>query len=265
MKTRLVRVRRAAPVRRIAALFFLTLAALLWLTARRGDPVQAILSARDAERTTSDVVFSELSLHAVRTAVCDSEAAARVEAARYAPRGAAGYALHREVWHVLAAGYETAEEADAVRDNLRAQEGMSCDTVSLVCGRVRVRVTATAEQTEALVGCERALRESAALVASLSRAIDKGEAAVPQALGVLKEQRAALEEARARLAAAAGEAADAKVVSPLLSLAETAEKGLKSLTAEQAALPDILFSGRMKALFLSMRVGEIDYLASLGG
>ena len=265
MKTRLVRVRRRAPVRRAAALFFLTLAAMAWFTARRGDPVRAILSERDAGRVTTDVVFPGLALHAVRTAVCDSEAAARVEAARYAPRGAAGYVLHREVWHVLAAGYETAEEADAVRDNLRENEGMNCDTVSLVCGPVRVRATATAAQTDALVSCEKAIRESAALVASLSRAVDKGETAVPQAIGVLKAQREALDEARARLKAATGETADARVVAPLLNLAEEAEKGLKSLTGEQATLPDVLFSGRMKALFLSMRANEIDYMASLGG
>ena len=265
MKTRLVRVRRTAPARRAAALLILALAALFVLTARRGDPVRAILSARDAERVTTEVAFEALSLHAVRTAVCDSEAAARVEAARYAPRGAAGYVLHREVWHVLAAGYESAGEADAVRDNLRDREGMSCDTVSLVCGRVRLRVTATAAQTQALVACERALRESAVLAAALSRSVDKGETAVSQAIGALKAQLGALEEARSKLAAAVGEAADARVVGPLLALAEAAEAGLKRLTGEQATLPDVLFSGRMKALFLAMRAGEIDYLASLGG
>ncbi len=159
MKTRMVRVRRVEPVRRAAALFLLALGAFVWLTARRGDPVAAILSARDAERTAAQVVFDPLALHAVRTAVCDSEAAARVEAARYASRGAAGFILRREVWHVLAAGYDTAEEADAVRDGLREKEGMSCDTVSLVCGPARLRVTATAEQTAALTGCEAALRD----------------------------------------------------------------------------------------------------------
>ena len=265
MKTRMVRVRRAEPVRRAAALFLLALGAFVWLTARRGDPVAAILSARDAERTAAQVVFDPLALHAVRTAVCDSEAAARVEAARYASRGAAGFILRREVWHVLAAGYDTAEEADAVRDGLREKEGMSCDTVSLVCGPARLRVTATAEQTAALTGCEAALRESAALVASLSRAVDRGEASVSQAAAVLEAQRAALEEARSRLAVAAGEAADPRVVSPLLALAARAERGLSGLTGERAALPAALFSGRMKALFLSLRTEEIDYLASLGG
>lgn len=265
MKTRLVRVRRAAPARRAAALLVLTLSAFGWLLLRRGDPVTALLSARDAERMTSDVVFSELALYAVRTAVCDSEAAARVEAARYVPRGAAGYVLHREVWHVLAAGYGTAEEAERVRDSLRAEEGMSCDTVSLVCDRVRVRVTATAEQTAALAECEKTLRESAALVASLSRAVDRAETPVSQAIGALKTQRENLEAARVRLAQAVGDAPDALVCAPLLELAAEGVRGLDSLTVDHATLPDVLFSGRMKALFLALRVAEIDYMASLGG
>ena len=92
------------------------LAAFVFFIARRGDPVEAILSARDAERVRTDVVFEGVELHAVRTAVCDSEQAARVEAARFVPRGAAGYVLHRETWHVLCSGYETAEDAAAVRD-----------------------------------------------------------------------------------------------------------------------------------------------------
>ena len=265
MKTRMVRVRRAAPVRRLTALLVLALAAFLWVSLRRGDPVAAILSARDAERVTSDVVFQALSLHAVRTAVCDSEEAARVEAARYAPRGAAGYVLRREEWHVLAAGYDTAEEADAVRGRLRAEEGMTCDTVSLVCGPVRIRVTATAEQTAALTGCEKALRETAGLTAALSRAVDGGDTAVSQAIGALKAQRAALEEARTRLVSAAGEAPDDRVCGPLLAMAAEAVNKLDHLTGAQATLPAVLFSGRMKALFLALRVAQIDYLAALGG
>jgi len=261
----MVRVRRAAPARRIVALLVLTLAAFLWLSLRRGDPVDAILSARDAERTRVGVTFDALELHAVRTAVCDSEEAARVEAARYMPRGAAGYVLRREAWHVLACGYETAAEAERVRDHLREAEGMTCDAVSLVCEPVRLRVTATAEQTEALTACEEKLRGTATLVGALSGAIDRGDASVSQALGVLKSQREQLCAARKRLESAAGERIDAVVCGPLAAMARQAEEGLDALTGDGSMLPDTLFSGRMKALFLALRVAEIEYLSRLGG
>ncbi len=265
MHTRMVRLRRGKPVRRMAALFGLTLAAFLFVIIRRGDPVEAILSEWDAGRVRSDVVLPGLELHAVRTAACASEEAARVEAARYVPRGAAGYVLHRETWHVLCAGYETAEDAAAVRDRLREAESMSCDTVSLVCEPVRIRVTATAAQTETLTACEAKLRETVALIGALSYAIDRGETSVSQAVGVLRSQKQALSEARGRFLTAAGSPLDGVVCGPLSDLAGAAEKGLEKLTAEEAALPATLFSGRMKALFLSLRVGQIDYLAGLGG
>ena len=251
MHTRMVRLRRGKPVRRMAALFGLTLAVFLFVIARRGDPVEAILSERDAGR--------------VRTAACASEESARVEAARYVPRGAAGYVLHRETWHVLCSGYETAEDAAAVRDHLREAEGMSCDTVSLVCDEVRIRVTATPAQTEALTACEAKLRETVELIGALSYAIDRGDTAVSQAIGVLRSQKEALSEARSRFMTAAGANLDGAVCAPLCDLAETAGKGLEKLTGEAATLPDVLFSGRMKALFLALRVGQIGYLAGLGG
>ena len=265
MKTRMVRVRRRQPARRVVLLLALTLAAFVYLAARRGDPVRAILDAQSAQRVRTDVVFDGLALHAVRTAACDSEEAARVEAARYVSRGAAGYVLRREVWHVLAAGYETAAEAEAVRNSLRESEGMNCDTVSLICGPVRLRVTATPEQTAALAACEDKLRETVALIGSLSYAIDRGDAAVPQAIGVLKAQAEAMAAARDKLDSATGGTPDPAVCAPLLALAKNAEKGLEKLTGENATLPDVLFSGRMKALFLALRAGQIDYLANLGG
>ncbi|MBO4297900.1 MAG: hypothetical protein J5998_03800 [Clostridia bacterium] len=267
MRKRMVRVRRRPPAKRMAALFALTLAAFLYMTLRRGDPVEAILSARDAERVRTDVVFEGIELHAVRTAACNSQETARVEAARYAPRGAAGYVLRRETWHVLCAGYETAGDAAAVRDRLREEEGMACDTVSLVCGSVRLRVTATAEQTAALVACEKKLRETVALIGALSYSLDGGDTAVPQLLGVLRSQREALSAARVRFleTAGGGEGLDDAVCRPLIDIAEAAEKGLDTLTGEASSLSQTLFSGRMKALFLALRVRQIEYLASLGG
>ncbi len=50
-----------------------------------------------------------------------------------------------------------------------------------------------------------------------------------------------------------------------LELAAEGVRGLDSLTVDHATLPDVLFSGRMKALFLALRVAETDYMASLGG
>ncbi len=265
MRTRKVRVRRQVPAGRIVLLLSAALAAFLYISLLRGDPVEAILNARDAERIRTEVVLPALALHAVRTATCDSEEAARVEAARYVPRGAAGFVLHRETWHVLAAGYESEEEAIRVRDHLREVENIPCDTVSLVCGSVTVRVTATAGQTDALVTCERTLRETVTLIGALSYAVDRGDASVSHAVGSLKKQCEALRKACVLFEAGAGESPDSAVCRPLAAICEEAARKIDILTEDASALTTVQFSGRMKAIFLQLRISQIEFLAALGG
>ena len=266
MRTRMVRVRRRGkPVKRMIVLFALTLAAYLFVSFRQGDPVAAVIGAKESGRARTQVVFGALELHAVRTAACDSEESARVEAARYIPRGAAGYIHKDETWHIFCAGYERETDARKVCGQLNETEKMNCDTISMISSAVTLNVTATKEQTEALIACDSALRTTVTLIGSLSYALDSGDASVSQAISVLTEQRDAMNGALRHFSAATGEVFDGVVCAPLVSLMLEASEGMDYLLKDCAELPAVLFSGRMKHLFLQLRIGQIDYLASLGG
>ena len=184
--TRMVRVRRRRPaVRRAVILLLITLCAYLYMIALRGDPVQAILDARDEERVRREVALDGLEIHAVRTAVCDSAETARVEAARYIPRGAAGYMLQEETWHILCAGYETEAQAKTVRDRLRAEENIACDVLGLVAEKVSVYVTAAPSQIDALIASKPriVLMNKAAAGRALAGRGRRGNAALSDHIG----------------------------------------------------------------------------------
>lgn len=264
VKTRMVRVRRRRPaVRRAVVLLLITLCAYLYMFALRGDPVQAILDARDEERVRREVSFDSLEIHAVRTAVCDSEETARVEAARYIPRGAAGYMLQEETWHILCAGYETEAQAKTVRDRLRAEENIACDVLGLVADKVSIYVTAAPSQIDALIACERRLRETETLLGALSLAADDGETPRSQIASAIEEAASLLDGALSDFKAAAGEG-DETVCAPLQDMAGYAVTVLEKLAGEYGALGDTLFSGRVKDAFIRLRVAHIFWLDSLG-
>lgn len=264
MKTRKVRVRRGLSVGAALGWMLLTLAAWAALVLLRGDPVQAVLEARDERRVRERVDMEALAVYAVRTASCDSQQAARSEAARLSARGAAGYILAGETQHVLCAGYETQTQAESVRDRLREEEGMACDVVGLVSSGVSFYVTATPSQIEALTECEGRLRAAEGLLGALPLALDGGESSRAQVLDALMEEQRRLEAAASALENAVGSGEEA-VCGPLLELSGEAIEDLWSLRADSGALPDMLFSGRLKEAFLRLRIGHIDWLETLGG
>ncbi len=263
MKTRMVRVRRRRPaVRRAVLLLLAALCAYLYMMASGEDPVQAILDARNEARVRREVVFEGLELHAVRTAVCDSEETARVEAARYIPRGAAGYMLRAETWHILCAGYETEAQAKTVRDRLRTEENIACDVLGLVAEKASVYVTAAPTQIDALIACERRLRETETLLGALSLTVDDGETPRAQIVSAIGEAASLLDGALTDFKAAVGEG-DEAVCAPLQDMAEYAVTVMGKLTDDYGALGDTLFSGRVKDSFIRLRVAHTFWLDSL--
>lgn len=264
VKTRMVRVRRRLPVRRVLCLMALTCAAYVGLVAFHGDPVQAVLDRREEQRVRQSVSFEDMQLYAVRTAVCNSQQAARIEAARHIPRGAAGYVLHQEMWHVLCAGYETETQAEGVSSRLSGEEDMACDVLGLIAEGVSFYVTATPTQADALVSCESRLREAEALCAAVSLSLDSGESGRAQVLAALREESELLKKAVSSLEKAAGEE-DHAVCTPLVDLSRNALDILDRLCVQSGELSDVLFSGRLKEAFLHLKIDHILWLETLGG
>lgn len=264
MKIRMVRVRRRLPIGRVLLLMAATCAAYACLMLLRGDPVQEMLDRQQEKRVRQSVSFEGMQLYAVRTAVCNSQQTARIEAARYIARGAAGYVMHRDMWHVLCAGYETQVQAESVCSRLSGEEDMACDVLGLIADGVSFYLTATPTQADALISCEERLRETEVLLGAISLSLDGGEIGRGQVTAALDEQSGLLKQAASELEQAAGEE-DHAVCAPLIELADKALDRLDALCEAGDELKDVLFSGRLKEAFLHLRIEHILWLETLGG
>ena len=155
------------------------------------------------------------------------------------------------------------ELAASLRDRLRAEENIACDVLGLVAEKVSVYVTAAPSQIDALIACERRLRETETLLGALSLAVDDGETPRSQIISAVEEAASLLESALSDFRAAAGEG-DETVCAPLQDMAGYAVTVLEKLGGEYSALGDTLFSGRVKDAFIRLRVAHIFWLDSLG-
>lgn len=187
MRTRLVRVRRRTKTTPWV-LMFLMIAMAMYIRVSLLD--YAKMQAKEAsagagERVTREIELKEAEIHLVSFGGYDTQERARIEAARYVPRGAAGYILDDERLEVIGAGYASREDAERVCAQLAAEEGITCRVISLESPEVTLRMTAGKEQIGAFVRGEAVLRETAAALGQLAFSVDRGEAGSEQAAAVV--------------------------------------------------------------------------------
>jgi len=262
MRTRLVRVRRR-PRAMYWAVVFLALSMAAYI--RVSVPVLRLYekggegAKEPGERVTEEISVDALGIYLVSFGGYDVMNSAKVEAARYVPRGAAGYVLKREKLYVIGAGYAQKAEAEKACVFLAAQEGMACAVIELYSPEVRMRVTAGSGQIEAFLSAEKALRQTAQTMGQLSFAIDRGEATLAQAQQVVKTQLQKLEAARDALSRIAG-----GTESGLF-------QGMDSLLGEMIGQTGLMLeekkamglSGKLKYCHIDMTVREIEMMNAL--
>lgn len=263
-----VYVRRRFP--RPAVLLLLFIALLLVAFVRYARPAihRLALDLDQApvasERITRDVGFDALSLYLVELKRSDQADAARVEAARYVPRGAAGYVLKDgEACCVIGAGFSDKADAERVAAQLKQDEAIDARIHVLTGEAALLRVTATEAQLKALVEGEGALRALTPALAAHALALDRGmvePAGLRAALSIEAEQAGAN---LARLKKAAGEAPNA-VAAGLIERLAALEDACRRLSADSGDSALIL-SSRLKYAFIDLRAGHIEFLQELTG
>ncbi len=263
MRTRLVRVRRKPRGMRWAV-FFLMLAMAAYI----GAAMPALRKMQAAQtgasmggRVTRQISLKALEIHMVSFGEYDTAHAARVEAARYVPRGAAGYVMREDGLHVIGAGYSSAEEADRVCAQLAAEEGLECRTVSRSVDGVTLRMTAGSEQIAAFLEGEEALRSCADTLGKLSFSIDRGEANASQAAEVIAAQYEKLNDARKKLEELTADDENQLFAGLQEMIGDIAER-LKTLSRETGAMA---LSSGLKYAHVEFRLREIEFMNALGG
>jgi len=220
--------------------------------------------AKSAPRVTEDIRFEELRLYAIEFGTYETIEAARVEAARYVQRGAAGYVYASSgEYRVLGAGYASREEADKVLGQLADGEGIAARVTEVSAQPVLLRVTASQAQIEALREAEETLREATEQMGAASFAIDKGEVSYAEAAYRIEMLSGRVAASRENLNAQAGAHPNA-VVTGLSGAMEAFEYGARDATADpqQAALA---FSSKLKYSYLNTRIAHISFLNALNG
>ncbi len=214
------------------------------------------------EQVTQEVSFGAMELHLVALAQQEDPTQARIEAARYAPRGAAGYLLERDgLYQVVGNGYATREEADRVVQNLAEEEGIAAHVLSCAGAGALLRVTATPDQQSALAEGEALARRLEEELRGHALALDRGERQVPVVRAALSLCAQEAEQAGARLSRAAGETPN-PVAGGVIQLLEQLAQDCGQLAQEEQDTP-LTFSSRLKYAYLSAALAHIDFLNSL--
>ena len=263
MRTRMVRVRRR-PKGMIWAVAFLALSMALYIRvsvpALRDMQAEADDAPEKGERVTREITIGGLEIHLVSFGGYELRNEAKVEAARYVSRGAAGYVLDSDRLYVIGAGYEEREAAEKVCVQLMASEGMSCAVVSLNAAPVSMRMTAGSEQIEAFLAAEELLRDTAIALGHLAVSIDRGDATAKQAAEVVRTHLTKTEAAQNRLDALQGGTKQPlfEQISELLGdMAGQMEEMLKETKA-------MALSSRLKYCHVDIMVREIELMNGLG-
>lgn len=263
MRTRLVRVRRRSGTV-VRAVVFLAAAAAVYIRVslpalnRMEEAATGALSR--GERTTQEIAIAPLEAHLISFGGFEEMSGARVEAARYVSRGAAGYVLTGEEMQVIGAAYDSEAAAERVCAQLKAAEGMDCTVISVNSPEVILRMTADSGQIAAFTEAEKTLRTAADALGMLAFSIDRGEADAHQAGMVIETQLDKAENALHALQAQPGKSGG--LYTELTQLMTDLCGQMEQMLSETSGM---ILSSRLKYAQVDFRVREIDMMNDIIG
>ena len=263
MKTmQICTVRRPAQLKAAAAALCAALI-LSAFTARGGRSGTEVRTAQGGEVVTQEYTVPAQALHMISFGAYEEESAARVEAARYVGRGTAGYIYPVDRLYVVAAGYDSREDAERVAEQIESSEGIVCQVLSVRSEPVSLQMTGTQRQIQTLVSSDATLRQALGDLQQLSFVLDSGEADYLEVSRRLEDaiDQTALAASQLRGDyALSGDAIGAGYLRLLNGLASSIRQFLTS-----GAETTLAFSSRIKYACIDNRLAYIDFLNGLTG
>ena len=220
----------------------------------------AVASMPAGERVTKEVAFAPLEVHCVQFGSFEDDSNARIEAARYVGRGAAGYVYaDGENFRVLGAGYSQKSDAERVAKRIAEEEDIDCVVFSRAAEEVKMRITAGEKQIEAILAADEALRTQVEQFGELAFKIDRGELTGEAVRTIIAVQASQVRDVRDALRAIPGEN---PVFTGLTGQVELLSATLELLSYKNPET-DLSLSGKIKYNYISARLGYIDFLRGL--
>ena len=256
-----VRVRRSG--RRRACLLLLAGALLLYGASFLARP-SAAPKVRGGVRVTREEELAARVFYPVVLTETSDPLLARIESARYAPRGAAGYVwTSGGLYRAVAALYTQEDEAARAAENLLRQAQIPCSSAQMRAPGLLLRLTATEEQAAALTAADAILPEAVERLGVLAMTIDDGLTDAAQAQAALSTEAARLEEARTRLEEGFAGAKGA-VPQGLDALLRDTSAELSALSSEDGKARLVL-SGQVRCCQAALAERFCAYRAALAG
>ena len=255
-----VRVRRDHPYAPAWTLVMLLAALTMYLvTEGMSSPGQQAVSA-PVEQVTWEL--DPLSVSLIVLSRAGDEAAARIEAARYVARGAAGYILPgSSEYLIIGAAYDSADEAAKVMKKLEDEEKLSASIATREAQGLTVRLTGSRVQVDALIGAEKALRDATGQLGEAAFSLDAGTLQLSGAREALLAARAEAKKARETLQKAAGSGPN-QASEGLVQLLLRLEDACSTMLFDAQTSP-LFFSSQMKYNHIDLRLSHIDYINRL--
>ncbi len=254
-----VRVRRDHPYAPAWTLVMLLTALTLYLITEGARAPNPRAVSAPVEQVSCQLEPLDLNLLVLSRA--RDEASARIEAARYMPRGAAGYILPGTgEYLIVGAGYDSADEAARVMQKLE-EEHLTASLAARGSPGLSLRLTGTRAQTDALLNAERALRAQTAVLGETAFSLDAGAIQIAGAREALLSARADARKAREALEQAAGAAVN-PAAQGLLSLLFSLEDSATTMLFDNQPSP-LFFSSQMKYNYIDLRLRHIDFINRL--
>ena len=256
-----VRVRRERPTAlALAVALCLTMLVVYVLTLDVKGP-EVVESMAAAPRVTKEIALDGLSGWAVSMATCESPEAARMQAAAWVSRGAAGCVRQLDgAWRALGALYDSRKEAERVAKRLSAEEGIPAEAIPLEAKGLTLRVTAPSAQIEAVAGADALLRQQGARLGEAALQLDRGELTpdAARALCALAATEAGRQaEALAAIPGATENRLCAALIGLLRDMADMQRTAADATRADTAAL-----SGMLRCARIEWFLGQREMMAS---
>lgn len=173
---RTIRVRRERPTAvswAIALAITMLIVYLLTLDVGRNVVVESVSAA---PRITREVSVDKQEMYIISMCKCNSAAEARMQAAGFTARGAAGYAYEADDgWHVLGAAYDREKDAKRIAQRLKDDEGIEATVLTIGADSVAMRITAPETQIEAIINADQIMRDQTFQLGDMALQLDRGE------------------------------------------------------------------------------------------
>lgn len=214
-------------------------------------------------RVTRQIDFQPVTVYFADLGAYPDEWQARVAAAQYANRGAAGV-VHEEAdgFHILGAGYELEADAGRIAERLGTQLEISAGVISLSGPGVSLRVTAQEDDAEAVAQADSALRTQLAQLNAIALQVDRGEISFASARTLVRVAASEARKAGKRLQEIAGWQQLSVCVS-LVNQLSALEDNLAAVTRDR--IDGAALSGRLRCCHADGMLRLIAFLNNPAG